>query len=89
MGLESNVDINVEDEIIYDNITILQYPLDKNQILLRLENLDDSYTNPSAASTRIDLHIYLDKLWKKANKHSNPDLTYQRIKISERSLSGN
>ncbi len=65
------------------------YPLERNLILIRLENLADKFNNLRNGSTpeaNINLKAYLKNLWEKANEKN--DAEFKELKIEERSLSG-
>ena len=69
-GIVQNPEENeAEIDGIKDTVRLIMFPLAKNRIIIRLENIADKFSHPDDPPADIDLRRYLDRLWKKANKH--------------------
>ena len=55
---------------IIDTIKMLTFPIAKGKILLRFENIADSF-DPDAQSIYVNKTMVVEALWKSANQESN------------------
>ena len=68
------------------DLKLMQFPEERNQVLVRLENLSDLFDGPAPEETpTFDLQAYAVSLYKSANGGVEP----ASVTITERTLSNN
>ena len=64
-------------------------PIEKNTILLRVENIGDVYSLPNVTTKEVDLYSYIANLWNISNSRNPRMPTFEKIEFAEMSLTTN
>jgi len=82
----SSLSQDLKDAGVAGEVTMVAFPLDRNKILVRLENLADRY-DVGAASKNVSLRAVLHAFWTSANQAHSQE--YSDLLVEEMSLTAN